>query len=280
MVLITTTFGPICKYKHPDMARKTFGLFLGSLSAQTSKNFKVFLPYHETLPVEIPDFVVAESIGPADASFTRVLKINNGLLKTGQDSYTEEPFDCPLTDMSRKSFHGAWMAYKWARDNKLRDFWILRMDSDDMLWTGMVKFLEDMTKRGVQAVYNMKCHMFDVRTLEMGEFNYPYSTTCNALFFNRPTNRLSRLFYHCEDHTTFITKVRKDGIVSINQEFTLCVTTNSGNSLSGRTPIGHVPGIKKLELSLDLCKWYGLDPALAPKKEEKKWGMKRPPRYV
>jgi hypothetical protein len=163
--------------------------------------------------------------------------------------------------MGRKTYNSVYEAGRWAYKNGRSEFWMLRMDSDDLLWNGMVGFLNALSPGRVRAVYNRNCHMYDPRFNEIAVHNYPYSTTCNALWFQMTRDGVFApgWFYHCDDHTRFMGRVRKDRIPFLEVDYTLCIVTNSGNHISNRPEIDLEKNVRKIPYSQSLVKRYGLD---------------------
>jgi hypothetical protein len=138
---------------------------------------------------------------------------------------------------------------------------MLRMDSYDLLWNGMVGFLNALDIRKVRAVYNRNCHMFDPRLQELAVHNYPSSTTCNALWFEMDEDGVFRpeWFYHCDDHTRFMRRILGDRIPFLEVDDTLCIVTNSGNHISNRPEIGLEKNVRKIPCNESLMERYGLN---------------------
>jgi hypothetical protein len=142
---------------------------------------------------------------------------------------------------------------------------MLRMDSDDLLWGGMVEYLHRLDPRKVRAVFNRNCHMFDPRRQELAVHNSTYSTTANALWYEMDGDGFLRpdWFYHAFDHTLFLRRVREDGIPFREVDDTLCIVTNSGNSISNRAEIDKEKNVRKIAITPDLAERYGLDAYLS-----------------
>ena len=260
MVLIVSTFGATDRYPDREMMAKTLRAFLGSLRRQTSGAFRLFLVGHDLPPMSLAEPWI---------SWTSISNGNGGsyihrrLPTTAGDpvSFDSRGMADKITDMGQKTYRGVIEAGKWAHANEIQDFWILRMDSDDLLWKEMVELLMSLDPGKVRAVYNRTCHMYDPRTGEIAEKRHPWSTTVNALHY-----RMSEAgafdpdwFYHCRDHTTFWQTVRKDGIKAMEVDHTLCITTNTGNSISGRPELAKENGARKVRLTKELAERYGLD---------------------
>lgn len=262
MVLIITSFGPTKNYPDQEMMRRTFAAFLGSLRRQTDQRFRLFISYHDR-----PDV-------PSDDPWIRWCPMACGdnldtalVLKEMPKSAREDAEKIPASgsgktaDMSRKTINSAYEAGRWAFEMGRKGFWMLRMDSDDLLWDGMVQFLNGLDTREVRAVYNRNCHMFDPRLRELAVHNYPFSTTANALWYEMDADGSFRpdWFYHCDDHTQFMQRIRQDGIPFIERDDTLCIVTNSGNHISNRPEIDKEMNVQKIAITPDLAERYGLD---------------------
>ena len=165
-----------------------------------------------------------------------------------------------MTDMSRKTFWSVIESVRWANRYGITKFWMLRMDSDDLLDRDHVEFLNNLDTKKVRAVFNRKCHMFDPTTGEIAEHRYPYSTTCNALFMEIDKSGVVHpdWYYHCRNHTTFYGDVKKDKIPALETDWTLCILTNTGNSISGRPPLREEKRIQIIKRSKELDLKYGL----------------------
>ncbi len=260
MILITSTFGATNAYPDHDMMVKTLKAFLNSLDRQTNKNFRLFLACHDkVVGIDYPWMEWCSMMVDVECKQTRYwakfpasIK-DEGVVEIGS-------YGSKMSDMSRKTYHGMIRAGRWAWQNGLKEFWILRMDSDDLLARDTVETLEKLDKESyIEAVYNRKCHMFDVHTREVGEHRYPYSTTCNAIKMRFDGEKLPRWYYHCTDHTLFMRHVSKDGIPHLELDWTLCIVTNSGNHISSRPTLKQHQHTYPIELTKDISERYGLE---------------------
>ncbi|MCK9597700.1 MAG: glycosyltransferase family 2 protein [Sphaerochaeta sp.] len=263
MLLITSTLGPSNRYPNVEVMKKTLEAFLHSIDNQTRKNVRVFIACHD-VPIESKyDFIEWGSVAvDDDQSYERTMTwIALPDMVSTEGLWKPQPFDYGITDMSRKTYHGAIMAGRWAIANGLKEFWMLRMDSDDLLANDMVAYLEalDVERPEIKAVYNRNCHMIDYRSKIMAEHSYPYSTTCNAMKMKvEEDGSIKNLYYHCRDHTKFMSDVHRDEIPSIERDWELCITTNNGNSLSGRPMIEREKYNRIIKINRDLEERYGL----------------------
>jgi hypothetical protein len=264
MVLIITSFGATKNYPDQAMMEKTFGMFLGSLRAQTDKDFVVFISHHDHPGERFNEpWIEWRSIAvPGDATFDKAL-VPAELPQSPRDSVRYEEVCCggKNKDMGRKTINSAIEAGRWAAKHDVADFWMLRMDSDDLLWNGMVEYLNRVVQPNTEAVYNRKSHMIDARTGRMAVHSYPYSTTCNALRYRIGKDGFlyPNWFYHCRDHTTFAGTSYRDGFHTKEVDFTLCITTNSGNHISNRPPVEQEQYNRMVEAGKPLLERYGLD---------------------
>jgi len=250
-------------YPDQEMMEKTFGGFINSLRRQTDPNFKLFLSYHDRPKIKADDrFIEWCSIAQESdvkTSFTRIpLKRPNTV---------DEEIFCEFVlyeggedDLSRKLENSVIEAVRWAYKQGLMDFWLLRMDSDDLLAKDAIERIHDLEKSGTRAVYNMTCHMFDLKEKEIAIHRYPESTTCHALKFQiGEDKKLSPdWFYMNYDHSCFRGRVAKDLIPSQNFDFAYCILTNTGNNLSGRLPIDKERFTQKIGVTDELVDRYGL----------------------
>jgi hypothetical protein len=199
---------------------------------------------------------------PGDATLDKAL-VPEELPQSTRDGirYKEVCSGGKMADMSRKTINSAIEAGKWAKAKGVEEFWMLRMDSDDLLWNGMVEYLNRVVPPNMEAVYNRKCHMIDARTGRMAVHSYRSSTTCNALRYRIGKGGFlyPNWFYHCRDHTTFAESAVRDGFRTKEVDFTLCITTNSGNSISGRPPVEQENHNRMVEAGTPLLERYGLD---------------------
>jgi hypothetical protein len=266
VVLIITSFGATKNYPDPEMMRRTFGAFLESLRRQTDQRFHLFISHHDRPDVPAGDPWIHWCSVSIDANHQGAV-VPAALPKTAKDVVEWKRVCCggKNTDMGRKTINSIYEAGRWAFGVDLKGFWMLRMDSDDLLWGGMVDFLNGLDTRKVRAVYNRNCHMFDPRLHELAVHNYPHSTTCNALWFEMDEGGVIRpdWFYHADDHTRFMYRVRKDGIPFREEDDTLCIVTNSGNHISNRPEIDKEKNVRKIVITPDLAERYGLDAYLS-----------------
>jgi len=250
-------------YPDQEMMEKTFEGFINSLRQQTDANFKLFLSYHDRPETRVDDqFIEWCPMGDEQDSqkmvtiqvFKRPEKVDEKLI------YFASTYGSGEDDLSRKLENSTIEAVRWAYKQGLMEFWLLRMDSDDLLAKDTIKRIHDLEKEGVKAVYNMTCHMFDPKKKEMAIHRYPYSTTCHALKFKidnfkRPC---PDWFYMNCDHTLFRGRVAKDFIPLHNLDFAYCILTNTGNNLSGRSEIDKERYNQRIELTGELIDRYGL----------------------
>lgn len=257
-VLIVSSFGPTKKYGDQDMMKKTCSLFIESLLRQTDPDWRAFISCHDE-PLFIEPEPRIHWLSVADDKMYETTLIPISLPTHLDDPIVREakPFDIPLTDMSRKTINSVVEAMRWTRQiPDLKEFWVLRMDSDDLLAKDHVEFLHQCK---VDAVYNRVCHMWDPKKGEVAIHRYPYSTTCNALRY-RVKDGIPEpdWFYHCRDHTTFYGTIRKDGISCDEKDYTLCIITNSGNSISNRPEIDQEKNVEKIEMTPEIKDRYGI----------------------
>ena len=259
MLLIVSTFGATNRYLDQLMMRKTFGAFLNSLDRQTNKNFRLFLAYHDRPEgFDRPWIEWCSMMVDPECEQTRFWeKLPETMVDEGMTSIAS--YGPKITDMSRKTFHAVIRAGRWAYQNRLNEFWMLRMDSDDLLAKDMVRTIEGLDHSGVEAIYNRRCHMYDLQLGKIGEHNYPYSTTCNAIKMRFDGQVLPRWYYHCMDHTRFMGDVQRDKIPFREVDWAFCIVTNSGNTISERPVLGKHKYTKQISLTNDLKGRYGLE---------------------
>lgn len=266
MVLIITSFGATRNYPDQEMMKRTLTAFLRSLERQTDKDFRLFISCHDVPEMKICHLpfiewcrMGGEGILDKECGRSLVLKTFPEKL-TGGLEYLDCSYHSKVADMSRKTINSAVQAGLYAYDHGLNSFWMLRMDSDDLLAEDHIAFLNLAgIGKTFKAVYNMNCHIYDPKTEEFAIQHYPYSTTCNALLLERQEEILPLWDYLCTDHTLFMSQVYQDKIPAYNQDFALCITTNSGNSLSGRSGIREEPYCERVALTQELKNRYGLD---------------------
>jgi len=261
MVIIVSTFGATKNYPEQQMMRHTLEAFIRSLINQTDEDWRLFISCHDAPDVPGADDsrIIWSSVRENDlCDETRIPKIIPGRLSEDIE-YEAQPYECKITDMSRKTLNSVIEAGQWAFRNKIDNFWMLRMDSDDLLACNVVEMLNEFDAKAVRAVYSRICHMLDVKSGEIAIHRYPYSITCNALFYERENDLLRPdWFYHCHDHTTFWTSVAKDRIPAKEVDYMLCIVTNSGNSISGRPELSKEKNVQIIPMTEDLLKRYGL----------------------
>ncbi len=263
MVLIITSFGATKNYPDRSMMRKTLGAFLNSLKRQTDKNFTLFISHHDKPEIDgIDEPWIRWCSVACDEDYESTL-IPSWYPETLSDGieYKKVSYESKIMDMGRKTYHSTIQAGLWAHKNKLNSFWMLRMDSDDLLGKDVVERINDQDPRQVSAIYNRRCHIFDPRLKQIGRYEYRYPTTCNALHMRIEGDRLKHWFYHCDDHTRFVNRVQKDGIACREMDWNLCILANTGNSISGRGEIEQNTEAKitKISLTEEWVDRYGLD---------------------
>jgi hypothetical protein len=261
-VLIVTSFGATKNYPDQEMMRRTFAAFLGSLRRQTDQRFHLFISHHDRPDVPAGDPWIHWCPIACGEGLDAALVLKE-IPRTAKEAAEKVPAagNGKNTDMGRKTYNSVYEAGRWAHGAGLSGFWMLRMDSDDLLWNGMVGFLNALDTNKHRAVYNRNCHMFDPRLQDLAVHNFPYSTTCNALWFEMDDEGTFRpeWFYHCNDHTEFMRQVRKDRIPFLEVDDTLCILTNCGNHISNRPEIDLEKNVRKIPYSRSLAERYGLD---------------------
>jgi hypothetical protein len=260
MILIFSAFGATANYPDQEMMKKTLYAFINSVGKQTDRDFKLFLIGHDKPEFAPNDFMIWHSLS-CDQNNERTL-MPKSLPKTVNDAIEYEPVSlaCKLGDMSNKVKQGILQTGLWAGKNGLKEFWMMRMDSDDLLAKDTVERIYVLDRMGIVAVFNRTCHMFDVQTKQIAVHSYPYSTTPNALKFkiNDDGTLTPDWFYLCLDHTLFHNRVRKDGFKYAELSYTYCIVTNTGNSISGRQTLSKVEHNKEIPLTDDLIERYGI----------------------
>lgn len=264
-VLIISSLGATKNYPDREMLRKSFGAFLNSLRRQNNKDFFLFLSYHDRPDVPSDDpFIFWCPVSGDKNQDTTITPTRLPVKLSDPGDYQTLPCNCKITDMGRKTWTSMIEAIRWANSYGMKEFWVLRMDSDDLLAQDMIHQLHHLQQTGIQAVYNRTCHMFDPKLKEIAIHKYPYSTTCNALLFKIVDGEWIRpdWFYLCTDHTLFMRHVRNDGIPFVEINYILCILTNTGNSISGRPEIEREKNVTKIPLNAELMERYGLEPLL------------------
>ena len=257
-VFITTTIGHSSAYKDQKAFRLTLSAFFNSMARQTVQP-RLIIVCHD-IPFRLTDatgvkWIYWKSVDPAGVTgggmYTLVLGPNG-------DHYEVKNYDSPITDMGRKTVVGQRVAHDLAASEGIDRYWVLRMDSDDLLAREHVEFLSKLA--GVEAVYNRRCHVFDHQTKEFAALIHPYSTTCNALLFQMMGGGTicPRWDYHYDDHTRFERRVREDNIPSLEVDNTLCILSNTGNNLSDRPGAKKEPFSRPALLTDELKYRYGL----------------------
>lgn len=263
MILIFSGIGARRMYPDQGMMEKTFGGFINSLRQQTDVNFRLFLSYHDRPKAKIDDqFIEWCSMAQESdvkTAFTRV-PLKRPFTVDEEILYQFVPYESSRDDLSRKIVNSIIEAVRWAHKEGLKDFWLLRMDSDDLLARNTIERIHGLEKEGMKAVYNSTCHMFDPKKKEMAIHRYPYSTTCHALKFKINENkRLSPdWFYMNCDHSLFKSRALKDFIPLRHLDFAYCIVTNTGNNLSGRPEIGKERHVQRIKVTDELVDRYGL----------------------
>jgi hypothetical protein len=264
MILIFSSLGARRMYPDQEMMEKTFGGFINSLRRQTDSNFKLFLSYHDRPKAKADDrFIEWCSMAQesdAKTAFTRI-PLKRPSAVDEDIFYQFVLYEGGEDDLSQKLENSVIEAVRWAYKQGLMDFWLLRMDSDDLLARNTIEKIHGLEKNGARSVYNMTCHMFDPKKKEVAIHRYPYSTTCHALKFKiGDDKKLSPdWFYMNYDHSLFKSRTAKDFIPSHNLDFAYCILTNTGNNLSGRLPVNKERFTQKIGITDELVDRYGLD---------------------
>ncbi len=258
ITLIISSFGPTKNYPDQEMMKKTLSAFITSLQRQTDRNFKLFISCHDVPKGKwINDSRIewCSLMCDEEMDFTLVPKIGD------PPEYEKLPYHSKMQDMTRKTMNSALQAGLWAKRQNLSGFWMLRMDSDDLLAKDMVETLNSQDPDKIGAVFNRRCHIFDTRSKEIGIYDYAYPTTCNAMWMKIEDGKIPNWFYLCTDHTRFNLDLRRDKIPFQEIDWSLCITSNSGNTISGRGRIEEntEARITKIELTERLIERYGLD---------------------
>lgn len=259
-VLIVSTFGATKNYPDQEMMKKTLDLFLNSLKRQTDPGWRLFISCHDR-----PAWVQEEervhwcSVACEETNEMTLIPVWYPKTLTEPIEYKRVSYEAKITDMGRKTYNSVIQAGHWAYRNSIRRFWMLRMDSDDLLAKDHVATLHQVGQMGAKAVYNKTCHMWDPKRGEIAIHRYPYSTTCNALLMEiHGESMRPDWFYHCDDHTRFAGRVIRDMIPSREVDYSLCIITNSGNTISGRPEIVKERFIEKIPLTGEIRDRYGI----------------------
>jgi hypothetical protein len=261
MVIIISTVGATRMYQDRVMFQRTFSAFLHSLRRQTDQNFRLILTGHDRpqglcIEERFATFYTLDADGSCE--------LTNELVDAptdmcGEASWRRVPYGRTIEDMSRKTKAACLLAGIHARSHRLPSFWMLRMDSDDLLAKDVVANLNATDPVKTRAVYSRTCHMYDPRRKELAEHRYPSSLTCNAIWVSAEGSAYPKLYYHFNDHTTFWQNVKRDGIPSEERDWQLCITTNSQNSISGRPELSAEQYVKQVEVTPEVVERYGLD---------------------
>jgi hypothetical protein len=261
MILIFSGIGATRMYADQAMMTLTLNGFLNSLRQQKDKDFRLFLSYHNLPDVKMDDaFIELCPMGvDLETAMTKIPKARP-MKVTDEVAYRSVPYESGIDDLSRKIENSVIMAARWASQHGLKEFWMLRMDSDDLLANDTIKNIHDFDGIGARAVFNRKCHMFDPKNREIAIHRYPYSTTCHGLKFviNNDGTLKPDWYYLCMDHTLFYSRVQRDKIPVKELDFAYCIVTNSGNSLSGRPEISRERYCEKIPLTKELIDRYGI----------------------
>ena len=265
MVIIVSSLGPINKYKDTEMMKRTFQGFLSSLRNQIDQNFRLFLSFHDipNIDYSIENMTWCSVADPKDRERTLLYDRLPKLLDE-KISYSSVPYSCPITDCGRKQVNAMIEAGKWIYERGIDNFWMLRCDSDDLLAKDYVAILNQLDVKKVRAVFNRKCHMFDIQQRKIGIVDHNYSTTWNAIYLERIDNELKpNWFYLNNNHTLFINDIIRDRIPSFELDFNCCIITNSGNSISNRPALEKEQFFKEeIPLTKELIDRYGLESLL------------------
>ncbi len=261
MVIIVSSLGPIREYRDKETMKKTFQAFLSSLRNQIDQNFRLFISYHDIPDInfDMQNISWCNVADPVDPGRT-ILYDKLPKFLDEEVSYSSLSFQCPLTDCGRKQVNSMLEAGHWIYNQQIDNFWMLRCDSDDLLAKDYVAILNNLNTTKVRAVYNRKCHMFDIKQKKLGIVDHSYSTTWNAIYLERDKNQLKpNWFYLNNNHTLFINDIIKDKIPSYELDFNCCITTNSGNSISNRPRLEDEQFFRKeIPLTEELINRYGL----------------------
>jgi hypothetical protein len=261
MMLIFSAFGATANYPDQETMRKTLSAFLDSVIGQTDQEFRLFLIGHDKPEFAPNDVVLWHSLF-CDQDHDATL-VPEELPKRILDpiKYRPMPGKGKMQDMSWKVEHGTIQAALWAHKNGIRDFWMMRMDSDDLLAIDTVLKIHALGNMGIRAVFNRTCHMFDIKTKQIAIHKRPYSNTPNALKFriNDDGTLTPDWFYLCMNHTLFHGRVQRDKIPYMELDFTYCIVTNTGNSISGRPTLNEVEQTEEIHLTKELIERYGIE---------------------
>ncbi len=265
MVIIVSSLGPIREYKDKEMMEKTFQAFLSSLRNQIDQNFRLFISFHDIPNI---NFTIQNMTwcSVEDISDSKRTIIWDKLPKFLDErvTYSSLSFQCPLTDCGRKQVNSMLEAGHWIYNQQIDNFWMLRCDSDDLLAKDYVAILNNLDTNKTKAVYNRKCHMFDIKQKKIGIVDHNYSTTWNAIYLERKENKIEpNWFYLNNNHTTFINDIIHDKIPSYELDYNCCITTNTGNSISNRPVLEKEQFFRKeIPLTEELINRYGLSTLL------------------
>jgi len=242
---------------------------MNSLLNQTDKNFRLFLACHNLpeMPIDtrLPiTFCEANIEGKIDTTLVLADYENIDIFNLDLSTihFDLKPFDCPMTDMSRKTILASFSAIRYAIRMGVKEFWMLRMDSDDFLGKDIIEQLNKIDTKKFQGIWNRKCHMLDISTDKFGIAIHPYSTTTAAVHFKIDfENKIINLPWHflAYNHTKLFSRMNDFKIKTKEIDWTMTISCNSGNHISGRPTIQKEGFFKELiPLTPELRDRYGL----------------------
>lgn len=266
MILFVTSFGATVNYKDPNMMRKTLDAYLTTLSRQTDQDLRLFISYHDMptgLKTDYP-FIqwccVAQD--PEHPDFHKTVV---PLLPPDRKS---PKFFCDFKvmswegigdDMSRKIRNSMVSAINWARANNKKKFWMVSVDSDDLVAIDTVSRIHEQEKKGARAVFSRIAHMFDPRLKEMAIRKYPDPVKCSAILLEVDGDSIPHWQFLNNDHTLFLNELKTDRIPYAEIALTFCILTNTGNNISNRPEIAKEHAIQRVALTEELIARYSLD---------------------
>lgn len=266
MILIVTSFGATVNYKNMDMTRKTLDAYLTTLSRQTNPDLRLFISYHDMPTGLKTDYPFVQwccvAHDPEHPNFHQtkaaVLPEQRKAPRFGYE-YKTMSFEGISEDMSRKIRNSMVCAINWARTNNLKKFWMMSVDSDDLIAIDTVARVHAQEQKGARAVFSRAAHMFDPRLKEIAVRRYPDPVKCSAILLEVNGDSIPNWQYLNNDHTFFLDELKSDKIPYSEIEFTFCILTNTGNNISGRPEIAKERNIQRIILTPDLIARYSLD---------------------
>jgi len=287
VIFIYSMVYPTWAYTYPDTFRVVFNTFLEALYRQTSQEFVLFLGYYDHPPIDVDlgeRLVLVQS--PIDRQPVlppypdrELLNRMRVLPETEKVLNFKYKLDGRKIDKLNKYIRCMWSAGMWAMQQGLDSFWLMRLDSDDILRRDIVAKINGLPPN-VGAFYSRRAYILDVANCEFGVYDYRFPIASHAVRCYVVDGRIKNWFLGTVNHTKFDKKACEVGLNCVEEDFAVTILTNTGDNTSYKTTLDSWPNAawcRPLTLSEDIIGDFNLRNIID---YSRKWSQGQPRRRL